>query len=75
MLTDGRWRPSAIVCFGPKRTPGYWSHRQCGAQIASNLISMERRLKLFDHTDLIPPREHRVQALLHEAHITHDQNP
>jgi hypothetical protein len=32
---------------GHKRTPGYWSHRQCGAQIVSNLISAERRLKLF----------------------------
>ena len=28
-------------------TAGYWSHRQCGAQIVSNLISAERRLKLF----------------------------
>ena len=32
---------------GHNRTPGYWSHRQCGAQIVSNLISAERRLKLF----------------------------
>jgi hypothetical protein len=32
---------------GHKRTAGYWSHRQCGAQIVSNLISAERRLKLF----------------------------
>jgi hypothetical protein len=32
---------------GHKRTPGYWSHRQRGAQIVSNLISAERLLKLF----------------------------
>ena len=32
---------------GHKRIPGYWSHRQCGAQIVSNLIFVERRLKLF----------------------------
>ena len=33
--------------LGHKRTPGYWSHRQCGAQIVYNLISAQRWFKRF----------------------------
>jgi len=48
---DWHGHPTPELSGGPvpahKRTPGCWSHRQCGAQILSNLISVERRLKLF----------------------------
>ena len=35
-----------IFALGGERTSGYWSHRQCDAQIVSNL-TVQRRLKLF----------------------------
>jgi hypothetical protein len=30
-----------------KRTCGYWSHRQCGAQVVFDLTSARHRLTLF----------------------------
>ena len=35
-----------IFALGGERTSGYWSHRQCDAQIVSNL-TVQRRLKVF----------------------------
>jgi phage gp46-like protein len=35
-----------IFALGGERTSGYWSDRQCDAQIVSNL-TVQRRLKLF----------------------------
>ena len=35
-----------IFALGGERSSGYWSHRQCDAQIMSNL-TVQRRLKLF----------------------------
>jgi hypothetical protein len=36
-----------ISALGGKWTSGYWSHRQCDAQIVPDLTSEQRRLKLF----------------------------
>ena len=36
-----------ISALGGKWTSGYWSHRQCDAQIVPNLTSEQRRLKLL----------------------------
>jgi hypothetical protein len=55
MVQSGKIVNDRNACSGPvvrfhsrpQADPGYWSHRQCGAQIVSNLISAERRLKLF----------------------------
>lgn len=43
---DGVVSQIEIFALGGERTSGYWSHRQCHAQIVSNL-TVQRRLKLF----------------------------
>jgi hypothetical protein len=46
-LPESRRRPHIDGRSEMGGTSGYWSHRQRGAQIVSNLTSAQRRLKVF----------------------------